>query len=58
MRNAVIRKKRLAVERKLEDFLRMPPRIIMGAAINGISVGHWGSSRGPLVPTPGVGPQA
>ena len=28
MRNAVIRKKRLKVERTLEDFLRMPQRIM------------------------------
>ena len=29
MRNAVIRKKRLKVERTLEDFLRMPQRIMV-----------------------------
>ena len=29
MRNAVIRKKRLKVERALEDFLRMPQRIMV-----------------------------
>ena len=34
MRNAVIRKKRLKVERIIEDFMRMPQRIMVPEPIN------------------------
>lgn len=33
MRNAVIRKKRLRVERMVDDLMRMPQRIILGANV-------------------------
>lgn len=33
MRNAVIRKKRLRAERMVDDFMRMPQRIVLGANV-------------------------
>ena len=41
MRNAVIRKKRLKATRIVDDFMRMPQRIVLGAEAPDLEAIDW-----------------
>jgi hypothetical protein len=45
MRNAVIRKKRLRAERIVDDFMRMPPRIVLGVNASDLDTIDWASPQ-------------